>query len=176
MAELEIHHESEHAIDPKAQRVGVLAAVLAVLLAVVTIASRQTHTEAIIHKSTPNDHWAHYQSSRLKYHNLELGQDLIQLLGPKGASTDAVVKNYHEQRKKYEEQAKEIQDKAKHAEEMGEMTERRAMRFDFGEGLLEIGLVLTSLYFISRKMMFPVIGMAAAVAGILFALTAIVLH
>ena len=30
---------------------------------------------------------------------------------------------------------------------------------------MEIGLVLSSLYFISHKMMFPVLGIVAAVAG-----------
>ncbi len=47
--------------------------------------------------------------------------------------------------------------------------ERRALRYDFGEGLLEIALVLSSLYFISRKMLFPVIGIIAGVAGIVMA-------
>ena len=46
MAELEIHHE-EHEPDGPGKVVGVLAAVLAVFLAVVTIASHRTHTEAI---------------------------------------------------------------------------------------------------------------------------------
>ena len=52
MAELEIHHEEgEKHHDPLGQRVGIMAAVLAVLLAVVTIASHRTHTEAIIARS-----------------------------------------------------------------------------------------------------------------------------
>ena len=50
MPELEIHHESEHAIDPMGQRVGVLAAILAVALAIVSIQSHRTHTAAIMHK------------------------------------------------------------------------------------------------------------------------------
>jgi hypothetical protein len=37
--------------------------------------------------------------------------------------------------------------------------------------LLEIGLVLSSLYFISRKGMFPVLGMIAGVAGAGIAIT-----
>jgi hypothetical protein len=44
------------------------------------------------------------------------------------------------------------------------------LRFDFGEGLLEIGLVLTSLYFISRSKLFPVIGVISAVLGTAIAL------
>ena len=66
MAELEIHHEHEHDADPLGRKVGVMAAVLAVLLAVVTIASHRTHTAAIIHKSGSNDQWAYYQATRIK--------------------------------------------------------------------------------------------------------------
>ena len=80
MAELEIHHEG-HEHDPIGQRVGVLAALLAVFLAVVTILSHRTHTEAIIKKSESNDQWQYYQASRLKFHNLELGERLIGVLG-----------------------------------------------------------------------------------------------
>ena len=45
------------------------------------------------------------------------------------------------------------------------------MRYDLGEGFLEIGLVLSSLYFISRKGMFPVLGVTAGVAGAVIAIT-----
>jgi len=71
MAELEIHHEGEHAGDPMGRRVGILAAILAVLLAVVTIASHRTHTASIMHKSSANDAWAHYQATRVKLHSVE---------------------------------------------------------------------------------------------------------
>src|SRR5215813_14186959 len=112
MPELEIHHESEHAIDPTGQKVGVLAAVLAVALAVVTIASHRTHTSAIIYKSNANDAWSHYQSTRVKYHNLELGENLIGILGAKGGPADQMLADYRSQKKKYDEQGKEIQEQA----------------------------------------------------------------
>src|SRR5215467_2187478 len=44
MAELEIHHEGGHSADPAGKRVGVQAAIVAVLLAVVTILSHRSHT------------------------------------------------------------------------------------------------------------------------------------
>src|ERR1035437_9023244 len=84
MPELEIHHESEHAIDPAGQRVGVLAAVLAVVLAIVSIASHRTPTEAIMQKSSANDAWSHSQATRVKFHNLELGESLVGALGAQG--------------------------------------------------------------------------------------------
>jgi len=176
MAELEIHNESEHKIDPEGQRVGVLAAVLAVLLAVVTIASHRTHTAAIIEKSAANDQWQHYQSSRIKFHNLELGESLVQQLAPKGEASAAALADYAKQKKKYDELAGEIQEQARSAGERAEAAERRALRYDFGEGLLEIGLVLSSLYFISRKRLFPVIGIVAAVGGVVLAVTGLLVQ
>ena len=79
--------------------------------------------------------------------------------------------DYAAQKKKYDAQAKEIQDTAQHAKEQAESDERRALHYDIGEGLLEIGLVLTSLYFISRKKMFPALGLTAGVLGGIIALT-----
>ena len=175
MPELEIHHESEHAIDPTGQKVGVLAAILAVGLAVVTIASHRTHTAAIIHKSNSNDAWSHYQSSRLKYHNLELGENLVTALGAKTDAVDKMLASYTTQKAKYDQQSKEIQEEAQKAEELAEADEHRALRYDVGEGLLEIGLVLSSLYFISKKMMFPIMGIIGGIAGVAIAVTGLLL-
>jgi hypothetical protein len=171
MAELEIHHESAHSVDPVGQRVGILAAVLAVALAIVTIASHRTHTAAIMHQSAANDEWSHYQATRVKFHNLELGENLLTVLEASNGAADKMRADYAAQKKKYEQQAKGIQETAQHAGEQAEADEHRALRYDVGEGLLEIGLVLTSLYFISRKTMFPALGMAAGALGAVIALT-----
>jgi hypothetical protein len=37
--------------------------------------------------------------------------------------------------------------------------------------MLEIGLVLSSLYFISRKGMFPILGVIAGISGLVIAVT-----
>ena len=170
MAELEIHTEPGHHVDPMGQRVGVLAAVLAVVLAIVTILSHRTHTSAIMHKSTANDAWSHYQASRVKYHNLELGENLLTVLEAKGPASDAMRSDYESQKQKYDKQAKEIQDDAEKQDQLAESDETRGLRYDIGEGLLEIGLVLSSLFFISKKGMFPVMGLVAGIAGSIFAI------
>lgn len=170
MAELEIHHEgSEH--DPMGKKIGILAAVLAVLLAVVTIASHRTHTAAIIHKATANDDWAYYQANSIKLHNVEMGEGLLTVLDAKGDAADKLRARFADQKSKYTTQRDEQQEKAKKSDETAEADENRGLRYDLGEGLLEIGLVLTSLYFISRKNMFPVMGVVSAVAGVAIALT-----
>jgi len=170
MAELEIHHEG-HENDPVGKTVGVLAAILAVLLAIVTIASHRTHTAAIMHKSTANDQWAYYQANSIKLHNVELGEGLLSVLDAKGDAADKLRAKYADQRKKYSDQKDAQQEKATKSDETAETDEHRALRYDFGEGLLEIGLVLSSLYFIARKMLFPVIGVIAGIAGLVAAIT-----
>jgi hypothetical protein len=171
MAELEIHHEESHSHDPAGQRIGILAAVLAVALAIVTIDSHRTHTAAIMHQSQSNDAWSHYQSTRVKYHNLELGENLLGVLDAHNSAAEKMRADYAAQKKKYDAQAREIQENAQHAQEEAESDEHRALRFDIGEGLLEIGLVLTSLFFISRKKMFPALGAVAAAVGVVVAAT-----
>ncbi len=175
MAELEIHHETEHEHDPMGQRVGVLAALLAVALAVVTIASHRTHTSAIMHKSAANDAWAHYQATRVKYHNLELGENLAVVLETHNPAAEKMLADYSAQKKKYEEQGKDIQSEAQKDEEGADADEHRALRYDIGEGMLEIGLVLSSLYFISRRRMFPVLGLAAGAAGVFVAISGLMI-
>ena len=174
MAELEIHTESENGGDPRGQKIGILAAVLAVGLGMVTIASHRAHTAGVLLRTEANDQWAHYQSQRLKLHNLELGEELIRLLGSKNEATDRALERYKSEKDRYEAESKKVQDEARQKEMEGDAVEQRALRYDFGEGLLEIALVLTSLYFISRRMLFPVIGVIAGFAGIAIAITGFV--
>jgi len=170
MAELEIHTESEGAADPRGQKVGVLAAGLAVALAIVTIASHRAHTDAVLLKTEANDRWSFYQSKRIKLHSLELGEQLVTLLGAKNAETAKAIEDFRSDQARYEEDSKKVMKEAQEKEAEASRIEQRALRYDVGEGLLEIALVLSSLYFISRKMLFPVIGIVAGIAG---ALTAI---
>lgn len=169
MAELEIHHDSEHGTDPVGQKIGVLAAVLAVLLALVTISSHRTHTESIVLRTEANDQWQYYQSRRVKFHSLELGEDMLTALGTKSDSTANILQRYRTDKQRYKQEGEKIQEEAKEKAREAQHAERQALRYDFGEGLLEIGLILTSLYFLSRKKFFPVIGLVAGIAGLVVA-------
>ena len=149
-----------------------MAALLAVFLAVVTIASHRTHTEAIITKSDSNDQWQYYQASQLKYHNLELGERLISVLGPNNPGAKASLEQLHDDKQKYNgAEPTHYRTEGREKMEQSEAAERRALHYDLGEGLLEIALVLSSLYFIARKMLFPVVSAVAGVAGLIVALT-----
>ncbi|HVY94230.1 MAG TPA: DUF4337 domain-containing protein [Bryobacteraceae bacterium] len=170
MAELEVHthHESS---DPDGKRIGILASIIAVLLAIVTIVSHRAHTEAVLIKSDANDQWSYYQSKRIKFHSLELGEDLIATFGAKTPDAQKMLDKYAAQKKKYAADSDSAQAAARARDEEATRVESRALRYDFGEGLLEIGLVLTSLYFISRSKLFPVMGVISAIAGTAMAIS-----
>jgi len=168
MAELEIHHEVEHH-DTLGRKVGVQASLVAVLLAVVTILSHRAHTDAVLLKAETNDKWAYYQSKRIKFHSLELGEDLIQAMPSRTPEAEKVLERYVAEKKRYTAESEKAQEDAKEGGRESAQVEARALRYDFGEGLLEIGLVLTSLYFIARSKLFPVLGLISSTLGIIIA-------
>jgi hypothetical protein len=165
MAELEIHHEVEGA-DPLGKKIGVLASILAVLLGVVTIVSHRAHTDAVLFKSDANDKWSYYQSKRIKFHSLELGVDLLNAMPERGPAANVTLERYEKEKKRYTHDSDVAQEDARKTDEKASHVEDQALRFDFGEGLLEIGLVLTSLYFIARSTLFPIVGVVSALIGI----------
>jgi hypothetical protein len=176
MAELEIHQEHEGGDkDPFGLRVGVLASMLAVLLAIVTIASHRAHTQAVLLKADANDRWSYYQSKKIKLHNIELGQELVGLLAAKTDDSARALTRMAGEKKRYEKDSKEAQEQAEGLEHSVEKSEARALRYDVGEGLIEIGLVLSSLYFISKKKYFPAMGVAAGIAGTVAAIAGLLI-
>ena len=163
MAEIEV--KPEHAADPNTRRVGIMVGVVGILLSVVTIAGHRAHTQAVIHRTESNDEWAYYQAKKTREYTSEVTISVLQTLAADPAKTVAPVQKLNAARDKYAADAEKIQEDAKRKDEETDVEERRALRFDIGEGLLELGLVLCSLYFLARNGFFPIFGVLAAAAG-----------
>jgi hypothetical protein len=163
MTEIEV--TPEHASDPNTRRVGILVGVVGILLSVVTIASHRAHTDAVIHRTESNDQWAYYQAKKIRESGNDVALTLIQNLGTDPAKTDSAARKFQAARDKYAADAEQIQKDAIAKDEETKIEEHRALRYDLGEGFLELGLVLCSLYFLARKSFFPIFGIIAAVAG-----------
>src|SRR5450755_2022035 len=161
----EIEVKPEHADDPNTRRVGILVGVVGIFLSVVTIASHRAHTDAVIHRTESNDQWSYYQAKKIRENTEEVAITLLQTLGTDPAKVETVQRKLDGARAKYASDAEKIQDEARAKDKETNIEEHRALYFDIGEGLLELGLVLCSLYFLARKNFFPVLGIIAAVAG-----------
>ncbi|HWJ34945.1 MAG TPA: DUF4337 family protein [Steroidobacteraceae bacterium] len=161
----EIEVTAEHAADPYTRRVGILVGVVGILLSVVTIASHRAHTEAVIHRTESNDQWAFYQAKKIRENTNDVALSLLRALVPDPVKAEAVTHKLEAARDKYSDDAKDIMKEAQAKDVEQKVEERRALRFDIGEGLLELGLVLCSLYFLARKTFFPAFGVLASMAG-----------
>ncbi|MEA3109901.1 MAG: hypothetical protein QOI88_4506 [Gammaproteobacteria bacterium] len=163
MAEIEV--TPEHAADPHSRTVGILVGVVGILLSVVTISSHRAHTQAVINRTESNDLWAYYQAKKIRENTSDVAVTLLQTLQPDAAKAEAAIHRMEAAREKYAGDAKDLQKQAEGKDEEQKVEEKRALRFDIGEGLLELGLVLCSLFFLARKYFFPAFGILASIAG-----------
>ncbi len=163
MTEIEV--KPEHAADPNTRRVGILVGVVGILLSVITIASHRAHTEAVIHRTESNDQWAFYQAKKIREYTSDAALTLLRALEPDQAMVEAPLHKLEAARDMYSDEAKDIMKEAQAKDIEQKVEERRALRFDIGEGFLELGLVLCSLYFLARKTFFPAFGIVASIAG-----------
>jgi hypothetical protein len=163
MTEIEV--KPEHAADPTTRRVGILVGVVGILLSVATIASHRAHTKAVIYRTEANDAWSYYQAKKNREYTSDVALSLLHSLGTDPAKTEPSMQKLESARAKYVGDAEKIQSDASAKDEETKLEERRALGFDLGEGFLELGLVLCSLYFLARKSFFPIFGVVASVAG-----------
>jgi acetyl-CoA carboxylase carboxyltransferase component len=101
----------------------------------------------------------------MKLHNLELGADLMSSIPNPSPATLQRLQHYTNDKVTYDQRSKKAQEEAREKDRESEVVEKRAQMYDFGEGLLEIGVVMSSMFFISRNWMFPIVGGIAALAG-----------
>jgi hypothetical protein len=132
---------------------------------VVTIASHRAHTKAVINRTESNDEWAYYQAKKIRQNTTEVALTLLRALQPDAARAAETIRKFETDGRKYADDAQNIMKEAQLKDVEQQLEENRALRFDIGEGLLELGLVLCSLYFLARKAFFPAFGLLAAVAG-----------
>lgn len=163
------HHPAAHATTPFARAVAVGVSLLSVAVAVVTIVSHRAHTAAVIHRTDANDQWAYYQAKKTREYVAEATASLSQALPGDPARTQALVAQYRKEKDRYHHDADAIQLVAQSKTQASEHEESRALLLDVSEGFLELGLVLTSLYFLAHRRFFPALGVAAALVGLGFA-------
>jgi hypothetical protein len=163
VAEIEIHHG--HESDDFGKKVGVCVGVIGIILAGITIESHRAHTNAVIYRTEANDQWAFYQSKKIRENAAEIAQTTLRLLASDPAKIEQATAKLEETRARYAVETDKIQEEAKAKEEETKHSEHQALQFDLGEGLLELGLVLSSLYFFSKRRLFPYIGISAATIG-----------
>lgn len=162
---------------PRTRPNGFGFAVLAVLLAIVSLLGHRAHTEEVILQNQVTDQWNFYQAKNIRRSMYEglLDQLAVFAVGNKQAAAQADEK-YEKSVEMARDDQKEIEAEARKLRaEMG--TERqRADRFDLGEALLEIALVVISITLLTRRRTFWLFGMVVGAIGMVAAATTVLIH
>lgn len=175
--ELPEAHHHEHEDDPLVLPVSVTISILAVLVAIVTLMGHRAHTEELSRETQAASRWEQYQAKSIRQRMTQVGSDLISVVAPLNKEKGEVLAQKYE--KEVEHYASDKEDVSKIAEELETERDRaihRADRFDLGEVLLEIGLVICSLTLLAKKKIFWVGGVLVALIGLGVAFTGFLMH
>jgi len=173
----ELQEQAEHAEHESALRpVALTMTVLAVLVAITTVLGHRTHTEAVLTQNEATDQWNYYQAHKIRANDTGLAADLLSVVtiaDKEGAKK--LIEGYKDHQEKWAENLKEEQEKAEGLESKVKQIEVRADRFDLGEALLEIGLVITSVTLLTRRRIYWYFGIVFSLGGILSAASVLLL-
>jgi hypothetical protein len=174
----ELRERAEHGAEDKSiAPVTVTMAILAVLVAVVSLLGHRSHTEEILLQTKSTDQWAQYQAKNIRERSYKIFIDQLSVfsIGDKAHAQELTTK-YKSEIDRYEKELADIMKDARESEDEQRLTERRANRFDLGEVLLEAALVICSITLLTRKKLFWLIGALAGLAGVAIALTGFMIH
>ena len=157
--------------------VSLVISVLAVLVAMVTVIGHRTHTEAILLQTRSADQWNQYQAKKIRQEQVTIAADLLSL---QPSADDAAVQKklgeYRAHLDKWKDELTEEQHKAQELEEEVGKAEGRADRYDMGEALLQIAVVLASITLLTRTKSYYFFGLFLGIAGLLWSASALLIH
>jgi len=172
----EAHHGHEEE-NPLIIPVSVTISILAVLVAVVTLMGHRAHTEELSRETQAASRWQQYQAKSIRLRMTQVGSDVVSVVAPLNKEKGVELAKKYE--KEVEHYASDKEDVSKIAEDLEAERDRamhRADRFDLGEVLLEIGLVICSLTLLARRKIFWYGGVLVGAIGFTAAVTGFLMH
>jgi hypothetical protein len=157
--------------------VSLTMSILAVLVAVAALLSHRAHTEEVLLQNKATDQWGYYQAKNIRRHTMEQMDELLKVVGVKDATAaSALIKKNEAAIEKSTGEQEKIQEEAKGLEERVDLFEHRANRYDLGETMLEVGLVICSITLLTKRRHYWYAGVIFGVAGIVFTAIGAMLH
>jgi hypothetical protein len=141
--------------------------VLAVLLAVTTVLGGRTHEDAVLNQNKATDQWNEYQAQKIRDYATQLDTDLLSVVALDNKDATAkLVKGYADHEKKWADELKQDQAAALALQTSVDQGEAKADRFDLGEVLLEVGLVIVSITLLTRSRVYWHLGLVVSALGV----------
>jgi hypothetical protein len=166
---MEAHEAGEdHEGNPWMLPVAVTLSILAVLVAIATLLGHRASTEVLMLQNKATDEWALFQSKNIREHEMASVADMLGTFTPVDKEkAEALQEKYHSEAERYEKEKEEASGEAKNLEKERDVAERREDRYDAGEVILEIALIVCSLTLLTKRKMFWLGGIALGLVGLL---------
>jgi hypothetical protein len=163
--------------NPLTIPVSVTISTLAVLGTIVTLLGHRAHTEELLLQAKASDQWNYYQAKDIRLHEMEAVADMVGTLTPlEKERATAVQGKYLKEVDRYRNDREKIRGVAEELETGRDRIGRRGDRFDGGEALLEVGLVICSVTLLTKRRFFWITGILFGVAGLVMAATGFLIH
>lgn len=177
MEEFEVPEKPD---NQKEKSVGLIIAVIAVVLAIVTALGHQVHNEEILAHVDGADQFVSYQAKKSRQVELESKTALIQLgydhLSPTAQQkADGILAKDGAEIQHLSAGEKEAQDKGDEFFAEATRLAKKAGVLDLGEIALQISVVLCSITILTELFLFVRMGVGTAVIGVLTAAYALFL-
>ncbi len=166
----EIDEHVHHARDPFDKVVAGTMAIIAALLAIVSVLGLHFISEKLLNQQFNSDQWSYYQAKNIRRYMAQVARDLL-------TQTNAgseMIGRYTKDIARYDDDMKTIQEKAREYEKERDVDGRKAESFHIGEVFLEVGIVLSSLAILTKRKLWYSAGIGSAVVGVLAAASAFV--
>ncbi|PYT52485.1 MAG: DUF4337 domain-containing protein [Acidobacteria bacterium] len=175
---VELHEgHREQGDHPLILPVSITISIMAVLVAGVTLLGHRAHTEELLRQSQASDRWAQFQAKSVRLHETQGFSDVVNIVASLDKEKgEALREKYSKQVEHYESDKEDVSKEAKDLEVDRDLAGRRADRFDGGEALLEIGLVICSITLLTKRKGFWFGGMSIGALGVVLAVTGFFLH
>jgi hypothetical protein len=163
----ELEERVREAREPFDKVVAGTMAIIAALLAVVTVLGQHYNTEKLLNQQYASDQWAYYQAKDIRHYSANVAQDVLAQLKP----DPKVIAKYAKDSARYEKDLKGITEKAREFESERDKTGHEAERFHIGEIFLEVAIVFSSLSILFKQRPIFLLGAGSAVLGLAIAVT-----
>jgi hypothetical protein len=152
-------------------------AILAVLVAAVSLLGHGAHTEELLLQTRATDQWAYFQAKSIRRHSYELFlAEMSVFASRKSEQVEKVKEKYAKEIERYRDEQEEIEAEARKAEAEVKVQRGRADRFDLGEVMLEAALVICSITLLTRKRIFWIGGTLLGIAGLAIGSAGFLIH
>jgi hypothetical protein len=158
----------EQAKESLERQTTIAIAVLATILAAVSLAAGNAGSDSLLAATRATDSWSHFQAKSVKEHNFEIQRDFAAILLP-GAVDDAkraaFVERCNKETARYAGEKQEIKTKAETYDKEAVDANVRNSTYGTGALLLQVGVVISSVSLLVHRRSLLNVGLLLGLAG-----------